>query len=415
MANTRMTGMMVYTLGIFPIGVFLPLIMTIILIYRHKISFHDKNFIRILVVVLFWIFFIYLKYGHIVPNQTVFLIYNIIVAYILVRVFSTSLFYLYEKYLTVLSVISLLGVIFYLLMPGLISDLVSVLDVRSFRDTTTVNKGNIIIFTLTNSDIYSDYFFYRNSGFSWEPGRFSSMVVIALFFNLARTKCKLKNNKNFWILLLTLFSTLSTTGISNFIVLLLMIFVHSVSGKNFVPYIVILPILIVAVITLPMMHDKISELYVADINKGKILEQVANNDDFWVPQRFEGLSFEWLNIIHDPILGYGLHWHDSWIYNNIGNILPSNGILSVFAKFGVFIGLLFYLLLYQASKWISQFYKIKGWFWYMLIFMLISISYEFTHIPFYLAIIFSPIFLEYKIQNITIINSRFLHYNNAKL
>jgi hypothetical protein len=111
-----------------------------------------------------------------------------------------------------------------------------------------------------------------------------------------------------------------------------------------------------------------------------------DEDRNYVPQRFDGLAFEFLNILNDPIFGYGNDVENSYVKNNISAALVlSNGVLKVLARFGLIVGAIFYLLLYKSSRLISKFYGIKGGIFFMLLYISISISYDFILVPFFLA------------------------------
>ena len=62
--------------------------------------------------------------------------------------------------------------------------------------------------------------FPRNAGFSWEPGPFSSYVILALFINLARNGVNLKDKNRLLIFLLAIVTAQST---ASFVVLLAII------------------------------------------------------------------------------------------------------------------------------------------------------------------------------------------------
>jgi hypothetical protein len=126
---------------------------------------------------------------------------------------------------------------------------------------------------------------------------------------------------------------------------------------------------------------------------------------------FDGLAFEFLNILDAPILGYGLSADNSYvaekIYEKIG---LSNGVFKVIARFGLIIGGLFYFLLYKSSKYIISLYNLKGGIIYMLIFVFISISYDFTLVPFFLSSVMFYLFSDKRL-----ISEPKLVYNKARV
>lgn len=55
----------------------------------------------------------------------------------------------------------------------------------------------------------------------------------------------------------------------------------------------------------------------------------------------------------------------------------SNGIIQIFSKYGLFIGLFFYWQLFKSSIKLSQDFNYKGTLIFALTFILINISYDF--------------------------------------
>lgn len=122
-------------------------------------------------------------------------------------------------------------------------------------------------------------------------------------------------------------------------------------------------------------------------------------DKTYVPQRFDGLMFDWLNFINDPILGYGKNDANSFCAQNIySNIGLSNGLISVLSRYGIILGALFYWCLYKSSQKLSEDYRYKGKLIFMWLFCLLSISYSFMLIPIFSSFWMYGIFVEAKKQ-----------------
>ena len=97
------------------------------------------------------------------------------------------------------------------------------------------------------------------------------------------------------------------------------------------------------------------------------------------PQRFTGLYLDLQNWLHDFWLGYNLN-QDSYaekIMFNGYSVWLSNGIIQIFSKYGLFIGLFFYWQLFKSSIKLSQDFNYKGTLIFALTFILINISYDF--------------------------------------
>ena len=65
----------------------------------------------------------------------------------------------------------------------------------------------------------------------------------------------------------------------------------------------------------------------------------------------------------------------------------SEGILQIFSKYGLIIGLYFYYNLFRTSSYVSKVYQMKGKYFLALVFILMSFSYDFwgTGLFFYIT------------------------------
>ena len=81
------------------IGFIIPVLLTLILIVRNRISFVDKKFIILLFLLTVWHFLMYIKYGNLKIGDIFFLYYNIIIGYIIKGLWARYLVYLFKIYL----------------------------------------------------------------------------------------------------------------------------------------------------------------------------------------------------------------------------------------------------------------------------------------------------------------------------
>lgn len=376
-----------------PIAFLVPIIFTLFIVLKYKVSFSSRGFYRTIGVLLLWVFLQLIKYNAFPYTLTFFLFYNVTIAYILVQLYGVHIFILYEKIVVWLSIVAIIGWILTVVLPGPFTNIMQALDIGTSRQGGTI-EANAILYSLTNNGYYSQYFLPRNSGFSWEPGRYAVFVVIAIFCNFIRTKFTIFRNYNFWILLVALLTTLSTTG---YVGLLVVVLFYLQNQKGVYKALIYVPgvFLISYVFTLSFVGDKISEFWFDTKYVKEVSKNVKYTDGAIVPQRFDGLTLEFLNIFEDPILGYGIDQKKSFVQKKISEkIFLSNGLLKVFATFGVLIGAIFYLILYRSSKWMSQYYKYKGSTFYFILFLTVSVSYSFTQVPLFLAISFFPLFMK---------------------
>lgn len=319
-----------------------------------------------------------------------YLITGLYVSYTCCKIYSTKYFYYYEKVVTCLSVLSLI-----LFVPSLIiPELPALFKQLSVVDSGVTMESNILIFGLAPSEADVGGFLpRRNIGFAWEAGRFSVIVIIALFLNIIRNKFDVFRKKDFWILLITLISTQSTTG---YVALLVPFMLYIINTRKIFLAINITVLAVVAFSSLAFLSDKIGNLlywYKSEVLSLPEIQYMVNNDMVYVPQRFEGIYYDFLNLINDPIWGYGPLYQNSFVnrYSIIGvQVYSSEGILQVFAAAGVIVGLTLYYNLFKSSKRISRLLNYKGGYIFALLFFIINFSYNMWFVTcFFVFVLFS--------------------------
>lgn len=220
----------------------------------------------------------------------------------------------------------------------------------------------------------------RNCGFCWEPGLYASMLIIGITFNIARYKGKrFFRSKNFWILIIGLLTTLSTTG---FLCLFVLLLLNSLAGEtNLLKKIFAISLIIVLGIlgaSLPFMKDKIERQ--SDIENYMINNEAiyADNSARLTVERFEGMYLSWINAINNPMMGYGPNMDNSYTSKYFPMFRISNGNVNTLAILGFPLGLFFYLLLYKGTKKMiaPTGYKIGSIVFIM--FLLFTASYNFS-------------------------------------
>ena len=383
---TSYTSRMVGGLTARPLFPFLlPILLTIILLDRNKISFSHNGLSKILFIISIWTGCIIYKeslYSDKELSYYFFLFYAIIIAYIHVRVFGNKLFPLYEKIMVQMCVIALGLWLFAVLVPS---------SASLFRSFPEVNYGRNVFFIFTWMDPARGQVengIIRNAGFSWEPGRFAIMVLLAIYCNLLRNGIKFKKNRSGVILLLTMVSTQSTTGYIGTLAL------YAFWGlKNFnMGYILGITFLILPIAyyvsQLSFMKEKIERQLDLDFELEKLdktidyVNEVKQRNEYIASVgRFQAIYYEAQNIKEDPILGYGISPRNSYFSTHISsNFVLTGAILKIFGQYGIPLGLFFYLLLYKSSARIGREHGVnKGALF--VIFLISCVSYPLFLIP----------------------------------
>ena len=380
------------------LGLFIFTALTIILVVRKNIGFRSNNLYIAIGVFSFWsiiqviLYSDSLEFGH-----YFFIIYNILLSYIIIITYKEKLWFYYCDCVYKLCIICLFLWLASLLFPSQISSLML------FKNESHLLEGNSIIFSMTNRYVEADNYWYRNSGFSWEPGRFACFIILALYILLYNAKENILKNRRFWVLLFSLLSTFSTTGYFSFIILITLRYV--VLKKKYLKLVLFIPAFFI-VWQLDFMKTKIEKhinirnriealiTYYDDINSSGMREGNVT------PQRFEGLYFDYLNFKANPILGYGRNRVNSYCQQNISSQLTtSNGLIGCFARFGIIFGVIIFICLYRTSFLLSELFRYKNKWTFFLIFILISISYDFIEVPLFMSFWMYSVFINKNICN----------------
>lgn len=236
----------------------------------------------------------------------------------------------------------------------------------------------------------------RNCGFCWEAGQFASMIVLALTFHLLRTKDKFYKNKNFWILIIGLITTFSTTGFATFGILFFLKTVFSnLSFAKRITYLVVLVILYFGTIDLPFMREKMevqsdfTEFYTNSTNV------YIDDTGFRTVQRFEGLYLSWLNLMDNPLLGYGPNRDNSIVSKQFPMFIISNGNVNILAMLGLLMGLPLFILFYRGSSRLSQYMEEDNSYILFVVFMCLCVSFNYIFDIISLAITFLAFYNKY--------------------
>ena len=348
--------------------------------------------------ILLWTIFQYVKYGE---NVIYFqLIWDVLAGFVICIAYKEEVFLYYEHCLTKLCLLSIILWFASWMIPFFPPLLIAI----SPNWIHALEESNILIFGLQPSSFDGALFFRRNCGFAWEPGRFSCFIVMGIFYNLARTKFSL-TNKNFKILLIALLTTQSTTGFATLGIIFLF-YIYNVKKKHIIPAICFIGVLFIAIGSLPFMSEKISTSWISKSHNQEFEKKVTywteEEKETVVPQRFDGLLWEFYNIKHDPILGYGKDPSRSYTGDYFDNrLVLYNGNLKVFAILGLIWGGLYFIVLFGGSRYFSLFFNIKGKYFAALLFISINVSYPFQFEPLFLAMFFMPLYLNYQIQRIS--------------
>lgn len=380
-----------------PIAFCIPIILTIILCYRNPLSFDNRRFQITLGVLIVWSFIQIIVKTQYTPKSFanyLYYIYAIIVAYIHIHVYKKKIFCLYEDVMVKLSILSLIIWLFTNIMPS-----VAVAIAKFFPPTSHGYNFLYLVHWISPYGRHVTYGLTRNAGCSWEPGRFSIMVCLALLINIYRNGIKFKNNRNVIVLIITVLTTMSTTGY----VLAFVIYVYMIpkNTKNFSLLLLIGVPIVYGALQFEFIGKKIGDKIHVNETVEHIEESYQWSEDnaegniAYSMDRFPSMYYEFMNFIHDPIIGYGANTLDSYFMKNYTTAISfTGGLVTLFSKYGVFIALFLLYLLYLSSVRISSVvFHSKKKYGLFICFIVSMISYPLIWFPLYTAFWFYGFFL----------------------
>jgi hypothetical protein len=217
---------------------------------------------------------------------------------------------------------------------------------------------NAIIYNVSYDDSI------RNYGIFYEPGRFAIFLIIALLLNVFHFG-KTLFNKTSIILMITTFTTFSTTGYIA-ILLIILFYGYSIKIHPFLKFVILILLifLIYYLLKLDFMLDKINA------------ESTSDSED----SRFFAFVYHLEMISKKPISGYGITLTDI--------LLSPNGISFFVLKYGVPYFLYFLFFLYKSTNSLIKSLNFKSRLFILAIFLVLAFSQTVMDDPLYLSFIF---------------------------
>lgn len=364
------------------IGYSLPIILSVLLAIKGKVKF-NKQFFSLIICLFLYFIAITIKYNEIHPS--VFISYSLLffTAYITIKALKFNFFSIYEFLMFPLSIIALaMWGLQTMLRGDTLFNYLSKIPGSDLFSYVTGGGINIIIYSVqpSASSLLYGFAIPRNSGFAWEPGAFAIYLCLAILVNLFITNPSNKLNLNFWVFLIALITTQSTTGYTIFLVLIFFYLLNKTAKVVFL----ILPLLLIAAISvfsLPFMSNKIVGLAKETNDVDYIVQQSIGEEEGTNTQRFTSFLIAFKDFANDPILGNAGINGKSWIDKIGANISAISGIGNLLANFGI-VGFLFFIITaIRTSSYLSKYNKYKGKLLLFIVILLITISYSVIFVP----------------------------------
>ncbi len=285
-----------------------------------------------------------------------------------------KIFYYYERIIVLFSAISLplflLQIVAFPYLKWFVGLIENNIPALNYRENWYVNN---FIFTLNENALL------RNSGMAWEPKGFANMVLIAIVFNLLRTKFVL--DKRFYILVITLLTTFSTTGIFILVFLVPFIFVNNYRASYRPLLVIVFAFVGLGVYSSGVVSDKITR-EIDEREKHLVYLDAETNQQSITLGRFGSFVLAFRDLPKNPLIGIGMQDSERTDGTNT-HLVYVSGLADFLSRFGI-IGILFLVITYYwSSKAMFEKFKVEG---------AVIMTFIFMSIFFASAIIISPLF-----------------------
>lgn len=266
---------------------------------------------------------------------------NVFIAYFAMKIIGVSFWEKLEKWIYVLTCISLILFVGNLLTGGLYDSLSPLFGRFIAKFYTDARPTAWYIFVYTYSPI-EGFDYLRNSGFMWESGAFAMMAVLGFIYRICKNEMSF--DRHCLVYVLAIISTFSSAG---YLSILLFLLYYCASRRNFIYTILLLCLAFIAipkVYQLEFMSDKLAN-YLEELNSNTAYYNERLDMDEY--NRFTVFEINMKRLIEWP-LGYGVNGIKDFYGKSFVGV---NG-LAIFARMWGLCG--FVLLVYSISKTVRK-------------------------------------------------------------
>lgn len=278
----------------------------------------------------------------------------ILISFLLVKLYGNSLGVVYAKIIFYFALISIPFWIWANIHP---SSLVSVM--RSFNFSHGYLSRRMYLHSIVYTFVaLSPASPVRNYGFCWEPGPFSIILAVALYFTINSGKAK---SFQFWVIVIAMITTFSTTGYFALFMVLSYPYLMKARFAYRIPlFVAIIVLFYYTFVDLDFMGDKLSRQvqvfdYYSDIG------EIITTD--YVPRagRFAGFIKGISTLYSYP---FGLAGNYELQVKTQG--LAVSGIGDLLANFGIFT-MIILILIKNSSVFLSKIFLVKDRYSFLMI------------------------------------------------
>lgn len=276
----------------------------------------------------------------------------LIITYFILNELKINFFNLLEKYIFVLTCISIPLFLLNILFIDYFNALHVIFKVftRAVLSESSPTYWSALFYTNT---VITESGMYRNCGFMWEPGYFATTIIFAIIFNWLTRGVKI--NLRFIIYSVAIVTTLSTAGyIALFLLFLVAINTKYPLGVSIPLIILFVPFFYFGVYNkYDFLGDKI-DYYIEDTRESQLSGSYSDAYGAVKYNRFAIVIYDINRVIRYPV-GFGIH--DRVSFDEV-DVTGTNGITGMMRMWGVFIFIYFTRNAYMFFKRID-FIKIK--------------------------------------------------------
>ena len=300
--------------------------------------------------------------------------------------------------MVLIGIVSLIGNVILVVMPNLLSYFPQVINSQG-RSSTFLIFGMISDFSMTGA--------HRNQGIFWEPGAYQVFLCLGYLFELYS---KRNGESRKWVcvlFLISLFSTMSTTGIIVAIALIVLTLGRRRGKASIIKMgLIIIITFYVAIKVLPLLGGFWEYTLVTKIDQVLNYQMGVSNE---ASSRMDSLFYVLQEFLKSPIFGIGKCGYID-LAEKIGHSMFTCTPMNWFAMYGIFWGIFIYRNLWKL------FQKITGSYFETSIFLLILcisvFSEEFSTNPFFLILVFYGLSRQKISQNLT--GEKNINYENSR-
>jgi hypothetical protein len=349
-------------------------------------------------IVYFLIIWSFINLGSYFYNNTIFntqtftgFVFRSIIPYLVLKIVGLNFWIKFEKYIFILTIISLILFCLEQIFPSLFNNLQPIFS----------NFTNEVFNKKENQSNYWYSFFYthmgreeiRNAGYMWEPGAFALISIWAITFNLLRSNFAL--TLRIFLYIIAIISTFSTMGYLSLSILIVIYLLFKKYYKLLIA-ITLLPLLTTSITNLSFLKPKLDNYLSENKENTAYLQEYS---DRYEVNRITTFMYDMKKFSNYP-LGYGII-DDEETYNNPIKIVGVNGISRIIVMWGI-IGIIVLIIgLFRYLKDISS-KRIENKHIVLLMIPILMgfFSNPIEKNPFLFLIIFTPFLREFKYLSI---------------